>query len=408
MATTTHELPMRSRGGHWPGVVAAALTTTVAVMPGFTVGGLAPAIEEDLHLSRTAVGMMISAFYAASAAGSPIAKRAAASLPTPVVLAAAAVVACAAMVAFSQAGGPVTMTVVLVAGGLSNGLVQPAAGRLITARVPGHRRSLAASAVGAALGAGALVPGLLVALIVPAYGWRTAMLIAGLIALIPASVTPLTRLPFGTSAERAEGKAATRGTGGVLVLWAVAAALAATSNNAVATYFVQLGTHSGLPTTITGNLLSLCALLAIGVRLAAGALTDRAPGGNPAVITAMMLTGGLGLVLVAVGTPATFLLGAVLAFSAGWGWTGLLLATTLRLVAGKAENAGHTVQIGVYTGATVAPYTFAVLDKAFGFAGAALITATGAFAAAGVMIVGTLLFRRIKDGSTRRPLRTRP
>jgi MFS family permease len=90
----------------------------------------------------------------------------------------------------------------------------------------------------------------------------------------------------------------------------------------VATYFVELGTHSGLGTTVTGNLLSLSALFAIAVRITAGALTDRAPHRNSAVIVRMMLTGGLGLALIAIGTSTTFVLGAILAFSAGWGWTG--------------------------------------------------------------------------------------
>ncbi|WP_406313046.1 MFS transporter [Streptosporangium sp. NBC_01639] len=392
----------RSPVRHWPGVVATALITTVAVMPGFTVGALAPAIEQDLHVSRTAVGLTISAFYAATALGSPITKRAAARLPTPVVLAIAAVVACAVMLIVAQANDLAAMTAVLVAGGLSNGLVQPAAGRLIAARVPRRRRSLAAGTIGAALGAATLVPGLLVAIVVPAYGWRTAMVIAGLIALIPVTLTPLTRGLLDPYRGRVEQAATARRTSGVLVLWALAAALSATGNNAVATYFIQLGTHSGLPATVTGNLLSLSALLAIAVRLIAGALTDRAPHRNPALITAMMLTGSLGLVLIAIGTPATFVLGAALAFSAGWGWTGLLLATTLRLVPHKAENAGHTVQVGVYTGATIAPYTFAALSSTFGYAGAALIAAVAAFAAAAAMITGTLLSRRLDESPIRK------
>ncbi|MET7465156.1 MFS transporter [Nonomuraea sp. NPDC005501] len=390
-------LPVKARTSYWPGIVAAALTTTVTVMPGFTVGALGPAIEQDLRVSRTAVGLMISAFYAATALGSPIAKRAAARLPAPVVLAVAAVAACAALLVVSQADDLATMTAALVAGGLSNGLVQPVAGRLIAARVPLRRRSLAAGTIGAALGAATIVPGLLVALVLPVHGWRTAMVAAGLIALVPVLLTPLTRLPPGPSPARAGRGAAARGTGGVLVLWALAAALSATGNNAVATYFVQLGTHSGLPATVTGNLLSLSALLAVAVRLAAGALTDRAPHRNPAVIIAMMLTGALGLVLIAIGTPVTFVLGAALAFSAGWGWTGLLLATTLRLVAHQAENAGHTVQIGVYTGATIAPYAFAALSDAFGYAGSALLAATAALAAAASMTAGTLLSRRLGE-----------
>lgn len=392
---TAHGLPVEPRTGHWPGVTAAALTATVTVMPGFTVGALAPAIEADLHVSRTSVGLTISAFYAATAVGSPIAKRVAARLPAPVVLAVAAVAACAVMITVARVDDLTAMTAALVAGGLSNGLVQPAAGRLIAARVPARRRSLAAGAVGAAMGAATLVPGLLVAVVVPACGWRPAMVIAGLTALIPVALAPLARVPPGPPPVRAGGSAPAGRTGAVLVLWASAAALSATGNNAVATYFVQLGDHSGLPAAVTGNLLSLSALLAIAVRLCAGALTDRAPRRNPAVITAMMLAGGLGLALIATGTPVTFVLGAALAFSAGWGWTGLLLAATLRLVAHQAaENAGHTVQVGIYTGAAVAPSAFAALSSAFGFAGAAFVAATAALAGATAMTAGALLSRR--------------
>jgi MFS transporter, DHA1 family, inner membrane transport protein len=72
--------PATSGSRYWPGVVAAALTATV--MPGFTVGALAPAIEQELQVSGTTVGLMISAFYAATAVGSPVAKRVAVRLPT--------------------------------------------------------------------------------------------------------------------------------------------------------------------------------------------------------------------------------------------------------------------------------------------------------------------------------------
>src|SRR5690606_40860707 len=57
------------------------------------------------------------------------------------------------------------------------------------------------------------------------------------------------------------------------------------------------------------------------------------------------LSGGAGLALISLGSPATFLIGAVLAFSAGWGWTGLLLASAIHLLPGRAENAGHLVQV---------------------------------------------------------------
>jgi predicted MFS family arabinose efflux permease len=386
------EPTVRERGSaRWAGIAVAAGTATVTVMPGFTVGALAPWIEADLHVSRTAVGLAMSAFYAATALGSPVMKRLAARLPVPSVLAVAALAASATMLVASQATAFTGLLVVLVAGGVGNGLVQPAAGLVIAANAPARRRSLAAGLVGAALGAGTLVPGLLVATVVQPHGWRTAMLIAGLVALAPVAFTPLTWTPRIPLADGRKGRGRT---GPVLALWALAAALSATGNNAVASYFIQLGADSGLSATRAGNLLSASAVIAIAVRIAAGALTDRAPHRNPAVIAAMMLTGALGLLLIAAGSPVTFTLGAILAFSAGWGWTGLLLATALRLVPDQAENAGHTVQVGVYAGATIAPFAFGAASSAIGFAGTTLVAAVAAVGAAAVMIAGTRLLHR--------------
>ncbi|MFD4833853.1 MFS transporter [Streptomyces uncialis] len=385
--------PAKYRARVWPGVLTAALTATVTVMPGFAVGALAPGIGSELRMSRTGLGLSMTAFYAATALGSPLAKRTAARLPTHTTLATASLIAAAVMLGVSRAGDAATLTALLVVGGLGNALVQPAAGRLIVAGVPGHRRSLAAGTVGAALAAATLVPGLLVAFVVPGHGWRTAMTVAGLVAMIPAALAPLTVPRTGTSATPTVRPTASRSVGPVLALWALAAALSAAGNNAVATYFVQLGAEAGLSGTLTGNLLSLSALCAIAVRLAAGALTDRAPHHNPAVIAAMMASGGIGLVLISTGSPTAFLAGAVLAFSAGWGWTGLLLAAALRLVPDRAEHAGHTVQVGIYTGATVAPFAFAALTGAVGFAGASLAAATAAFAGAAATTAGAFLLR---------------
>ena len=90
----TKSQPSESRSRHWPGIAVAASTATVTVMPGFTVGTLAPWIESDLHVSSSMVGLAMSAFYAATALGSPVTKRLAGHLPVPVVLAVAARLPC--------------------------------------------------------------------------------------------------------------------------------------------------------------------------------------------------------------------------------------------------------------------------------------------------------------------------
>ncbi|MBA8950140.1 MFS transporter [Actinomadura namibiensis] len=386
---TAFALPARA-AGLWPAVTAAALTATVTVTPGFTVGAFTAPIAADLRVSRLTLGLAMSVFYAATALGSPFAKRLAARLPVPTALTVAALAASATLLAVSLATHAAVLFAALAAGGLTNALVQPAAGRVIAARAPEHRRSLASGLVGAALGAATLIPGMLVAFVLPAHGWRAAMAAAAVIALLPAALAPLTRVPAAAPAAPRPGAPdpANAGAGRTLRLWAVAAALSAAGNNAVATYFVTLAGHAGIAGAVAGNLLSLSALLAIAVRLAAGGLTDRAPRHNPAVIAAMMAAGAAGLALVALGHPAAFLVGAVLAFSAGWGWTGLLLATVIRLLPGRAENAGHTVQVGVFSGAAVAPFAFGALSDAFGADGAALAAAGAGLAAAVLTVLG--------------------
>ncbi|MEV0046774.1 MFS transporter [Nocardia rhamnosiphila] len=180
----------------------------------------------------------------------------------------------------------------------------------------------------------------------------------------------------------------------VLPLCAIAAALSATGNNAVASYFVELGHHAGLASAVAANLLSVSAVIAVGVRIVVGLVTDRTPRRNPTIVAAMMFTGAAGLALIATGTPTGFLIGAILAFAAGWGWTGLLLATTLRLVPDRAEQAGHTVQVGIYTGAAIAPFTFSTLSTTFGFDTAALIAATAGLAATALLATGAKLLHR--------------
>ena len=63
-------------------------------------------------------------------------------------------------------------------------------------------------------------------------------------------------------------------------------------------------------------------------------------------------------------TPATF--GAVLAVAGGWGWTGLLLAASFRLVPERTQSAGAAMQFGLFGGAAIAPLGFGGLSTTIG------------------------------------------
>ncbi|MCZ0970379.1 hypothetical protein O1L55_00275 [Streptomyces albulus] len=125
-----------------------------------------------------------------------------------------------------------------------------------------------------------------------------------------------------------------------MVAWSAAAALATIGNNVGAAYFIQIGSASGFSAATAGTLQMVASVLGIAVRLASGGLADRAPHRIPRTVAVMMLTGTVGLAVIVVGTPVAFVAGALLAVAGGWGWTGLLLAATMRLLPGERPGRG--------------------------------------------------------------------
>ncbi|WP_147404298.1 MFS transporter [Nocardia panacis] len=385
--------PARPRS-HWSATTALALTSTVAIVPIFALGAMATRIQPDLGLTRTDIGLAISAFYATAALGSPLAKRIAARLPPPAVLAVSAISAAAAAAVIATAHTFATLLAALVIAGFTNGLIQPVAGRVLIARVPVRRHSLVAGIVGSALGAAAFIPGVLVTYVVDPYGWRPAMAALSLLALTAACLAPLagTNVLHGNNfptpiaaPPRAVPETAVRR---VLALWAAAAALSAIGSNAIAAYFIQIGHHTGLSTGLAGKLLSACAVAAIATRILLGVVTDRAPHRNAIVVACLMGAGACGLVLIATGGTIGFIVGAVLAFSIGSGWTALLVVTTLALVPGRAEQAGAVVQMGLFSGFAAGPFTYGALSATLGFDTAAALAAAAGLLATLLMLLG--------------------
>ncbi|MGI5224326.1 MFS transporter [Actinoallomurus sp. CA-142502] len=388
--------PRPADRGPWRGMGAVVAAAVAAMTPVFGVAALAAPIERGTEISGTAVGLALSGFFAVTALGSGVARRVAARLPLPAVLLVIDLLAAAALLLAAVANGPAGLIGALLIGGAANTLPQPAAGRYVAARVPGHRLSFATGLVGAALGAAPLLPGLLAGLVAGPYGWRTALVTAAAFPVLALCVAPLGRTgPARQEEESATGKddeTAPQAAGRrVLLLWTLAAGLATVGSNSAASYFIQIGTHSGLSTATAGLMQSLAGVLAIAVRLTAGGVADREPRHNPAVVAAMMLSGALGLALTAFGTPVAFIVGAVLAVAGGWGWTGLLLASVMRLLDGQGARAGAWVQAGLFTGAAITPFAFGAVAGAVGIPAAVLLAAVTALAGTCTMAAGILL-----------------
>lgn len=389
----------------WGAVSAAVVATIAAATPGFTTGALTGPITAALGVSTAAFGLALACFFAFTALGSPFSARLAERVGAAPQLALSGVVAGAAMVGLGFTSSVAALALLLALSGLANSLVQPAAGRVLGADVAPGRLSLASGMVQGALGAAPLSAGLLVSLLADPYGWRTALFVGGALVVASAVVAVLARRREEGSASEAGGgsgkQAASLGIVGrrVLVFWVVGAALGTIGVNVTASFFVPIGTDSGFSAATAGLLATTAGALAAVVRVGSGAVADRRPQANLAAVVAMMLAGTVGLVVISLGTTATFLVGALLVVAGLWGWNGLLVASAIRLLPGSPARALGGLQIGFFSGATVAPLVFGSLSTALGVGGAVLAAAVGSLLAAGAVMTGELYRRSGTDGS---------
>ncbi|MEV5571496.1 MFS transporter [Spirillospora sp. NPDC052269] len=389
----------------WKGLAAVVLSIVAAMTPVFGVAALATPVEHGLPVSGTVFGLVLSGFFAVSALGAPLARRVVAKLPVTTVLALVNVLAAVGLVLAALAPNAAVLGAALAVAGAGNALTQPVAGRFIAGRVPANRLSLASGLVSAALGVSPLLPGLLAGLVAGPHGWRAALWVALVCPVLGLAVTPLVRAPETENTSRPGGAAPAgkpaaapvRGIGAVLVFWTVGAALATIGSNAMASYFIQIGTHSGMSTGLAGIMQSVAGLLAVAVRLVAGMAADRAPRRNPAIVAGMMLAGGIGLLITAAGNPVCFVVGAVLTVAGGWGWTGLMFAAVLRVLPGDGARAGGQVQLGLFTGAAIAPFAFGAVTGVLGLSSTLLIAALIVGLGAVAMVVGTALLGRTES-----------
>lgn len=132
-------------------------------------------------------------------------------------------------------------------------------------------------------------------------------------------------------------------------------------------------------------------------------LADLRPRANVAAVVGMVLMGSLGLAVIAQGTPVTFLIGALMLVKGLWGWNGLLVTAAIRLLPGSSARALGSLQVGFFSGATVAPFLFGAVSAAASFWVALLVVAASAVVAPGVVAAGEIYRRREESGAVKRP-----
>ncbi|MEH0828569.1 MULTISPECIES: MFS transporter [unclassified Micromonospora] len=368
----------------------ATLTTIVCVLPVFLVGGLAVQLADELRFSPAGLGLAVSIYFGVSAlasvpSGALVERFGSAPVARGAILLSAASLLAVAGLARSYPA----LVALLALSAAANALGQLASNAALAEHVPAHRQGLSFGVKQAAVPAATLLAGLAVPTVALTAGWRWAFVAAAVAAL-----TVLPAVPRAGRDRRARTASGRRNGGtGPLVVIGLAATLAAAAANALGTFLVDSAAARGLSPGLAGLTLTLGSVVCVLARVGVGWLADRRTSGHVGLIAGMLMTGSVGLVLLAVSGSAPLVAGVVLGFGLGWAWPGLMNFAVVRLHPQAPAAATSITQTGVYAGGCLGPLGLGALAGAAGYPAMWLTAAAAMLLAALLMLLGARLLR---------------
>ena len=365
---------------------AAMAATTTGVLPVFLFGALAALVRDDLGFSQSGIGIATSVFFIAGALvsvpGGWLTERVGAVRTTMV---STGLAACSLLGIAVLARSWVHLLPLLILAGAANAFVQPATNGMLAGDVPPRRQGLVFGIKQAAVPLATTVAGLALPVLGLTLGWRGAFAVAAALTLPVLLALALQR--ERRPASRAD-RAVRPGVSRDLVVLAVVAGLGAGTGNAMGAFYVDSAMGSGVSAALAGLFLAVGSATGIVARVAWGWWTDRRRMARLPVVAGLLLTGAGGFAVIAAQpSPALLLAGTIVAYAAGWGWNGLLIAAVIEAHPHAPAAATGVTQAGVYGGAVVVPPLFGVLVESLSYAvawsvAAALVGAAGVLALA--------------------------
>jgi predicted MFS family arabinose efflux permease len=355
-------------GLRWRVIVTSILTITVAILPGFLPGALAVQLAESLGIAEAGVGLIVGSFFGMSALASPRLGRLVERLDWAPATRIAALGAAATLLLTPLLGRSVVMLgLVTVAGGLALALAHPAVNLGIARCTCPERQGLAYGFKHGAIPAATAIAGLGLPIVAIPLGWQWVYVMCAGLALIAALLVPFS--PSSFEVERARvtlsGAAPTRSSPlSLLIMMAVGAGLGIFGMDALATFLVPYAVDVGFGEGAAGVLLAIGSVLGILTRIVMGWLIDRRTAGGLMTVTVFLALGAVGIALMTIGTDPAIVVGSLVAFTFGWGWSGLFtFAVVRRNPAAPAAATGITMT-GIYVGAAAGPALFGLVAEA--------------------------------------------
>lgn len=365
-------------------MAAAALSTVLASLPVFLLGGLAVLVRRDLGFGELQLGLAVSVYFSVAAVSAVPAGRVVHRLGSWLSTVTAAGTSGAALLLIAVAPSYGVLLAGLALAGTANALAQIGSNEALARVVPARRQGLAFGIKQSAVPAATLLAGLTLPLVGLTLGWRAGFAGATLLSVGYVLLAPRTpherpaRVPRRRAHFRLRGRAAP----GPLVLVAVAAGFGSGAASGLGAFLVESAVSGGVAPARAGLLLAVGSALGVVLRLFVGWQADARDGRHLDVVAVMLGSGAAGMALLATGSGLGLVPGTVLAFALGWGWPGLLNLAVVRLHPAAPAAATSVSQAGVFAGGALGPISFGLLVQTWSYrvawSAAALVLLTAA------------------------------
>lgn len=357
MSTTTGTTPRRA-------TLAGATALTIAALPVFLVGALGESIRQDLGLSETALGGVVTAMFLSAAFTATTAGRLTERLGSGLALrwgVATAGAGAAVVAAFAQGWWLLVVPMVVV--GFAMALIDTGAARAFADRVPVRVQGTAFGIKEASIPGASMLAGLSIPTVAALLGWRASFLAATVVAGVVLALLPSPRALTAEPAEhgavpRVPGRVATAG----VVRFAAGVGLGTGAATAGATFLVPSVIADGISASVAGVILSVASLASVAMRVGIGRWADREGAAPVPVVGAMLAAGGVAAGMLALGLPvALVVVAAMVVLGVGWGWTGLAFLAVVRANPDAPAAAAGVVLTGLGFGGALGPLAFGAL-----------------------------------------------
>jgi predicted MFS family arabinose efflux permease len=373
----------------------AVSAASLAILPVFLVGAMAVYIRADLQFSEAQLGGVVAMYFGAAALTSLRAGRFVERVGWGRGLIFGSMATATALLGLGLlASNWLLVGTWLLLAGAALAVTQPAANLALARAVLDRRQGVAFGVKQSAIPIGTFLAGLAVPIFGGTLGWRAAFITAAGIALaFGAGIAAVGAGPPPPALSRP------RPAGDLylpaLVLFSIGAGFGMTAGNSLGAFYVESAVTRGTGPAAAGMILAGGSAATVVMRVILGWFIDRHLEWDLRVIAGLMLVGAV--VLLALADGLLLHAGTLLAFIAGWGWSGLLVYAIVRHNAAAPAAASGIFLAGVYVGGTVGPLVFGAIVELSSYVVAWL--SSGA-----VLIVSAALVTRGAASLARRPM----